>query len=99
MPVKVRCTACHRKLNGNFTGKDCLRPGCPEKDKELFEVLTFKDWKDDKFEVISELEVADKWADYNWPEHTPNTDTHFWNPITNEWELKIPTNEDMSGFC
>lgn len=95
MAAKVRCSQCHRKLNGNFTGRDCVRYNCPEKEKELFETLTFKDWVDPKFTVIEELECENKREDnYEWPMHTPNTETHYWNNLTDEWEEKIP-----HGFC
>ena len=83
--AKPRCNQCHRKLTGAFTGKECLQPKCPQQeDKEQYDVLTFKDWKDAPFEVIETLECTPE--PYQWP--TAGADAMVWDPFEKKWKAK-----------
>ena len=69
MSGKVKCKVCHKRLH-HINGYECKRLDCPTPKGEQFETLTFKDWKDDSFTVVQDLECTSN--TYQWP--------------VNEWE-------------
>lgn len=88
MSAKVRCTTCHHKLNGKATADNCQRKECPQKPDISYQVLTFKDWEDPKFEVIKDFEC--KPDDFDWPSSGQGC---IWDPVTKEWKEKDYSNE------
>ena len=70
--MKMRCKKCNRKLNTDHRTITCSFKDCKYASKHLAEVLEFKDYPKDKYDIVSELtckQVASKFSGWSGSEN------------------------------